>query len=122
MFILHASSSTSNHLLHQQVILLNTAVDFVQARKSAAMLKSLGDLAPPKALCLRDGGAVEISARNLVRGDVLLLSSGDKASGLSNRSLSQLLGCILSRFCAHCRISRRVYWPNMLFAMSALLC
>jgi P-type Ca2+ transporter type 2C len=60
------------------VILANTFVDFVQARKSAAMLKSLSSLAPPKALVLRDGGAVEVSARDLVRGDVILLTAGDK--------------------------------------------
>ena len=63
------------------VILANTGVDFIQARKSAAMLKSLSNLAPPKALVLRDGGAVEVPARELVRGDLLLLTAGDKVSG-----------------------------------------
>jgi P-type Ca2+ transporter type 2C len=65
-------------LPQRTVILANTFVDFVQARKSAAMLKSLSSLAPPKALVLRDGGAVEVSARDLVRGDVILLTAGDK--------------------------------------------
>jgi E1-E2 ATPase len=77
------------------VILANTFVDFVQARKSAAMLKSLSSLAPPKALVLRDGGAVEISARDLVRGDVILLNAGDKVSSLATT-------CLCLRCCFWC--------------------
>eukprot|EP00611_Tribonema_gayanum_P004793 TRINITY_DN13_c0_g1_i15.p1 TRINITY_DN13_c0_g1~~TRINITY_DN13_c0_g1_i15.p1 ORF type:complete len:325 (+),score=114.35 TRINITY_DN13_c0_g1_i15:175-1149(+) len=60
------------------VVLANTTVDFVQARKSASMLKSLSNLAPPKALALRDATTVDVSAQDLARGDVVILRAGDK--------------------------------------------
>ncbi|KAG5184236.1 hypothetical protein JKP88DRAFT_208389 [Tribonema minus] len=60
------------------VTLANTTVDFVQARKSAAMVKSLSALAPAKAMVLRGGAAVEVNASQLARGEVTMLKAGDK--------------------------------------------
>ncbi|KAG5185752.1 hypothetical protein JKP88DRAFT_354106 [Tribonema minus] len=60
------------------VTLANTTVDFVQARKMAAMVKSLAALAPPRAVALRGGAAAEVGAAQLARGDVVLLKAGDK--------------------------------------------
>mmetsp|Transcript_7445 Transcript_7445/g.11126 ORF Transcript_7445/g.11126 Transcript_7445/m.11126 type:complete len:1130 (+) Transcript_7445:49-3438(+) len=60
------------------VTFANTTVDFVQARKSAAMVKSLSALAPAKATVIRDGVAIEINASHLAIGDLTMLKSGDK--------------------------------------------
>ena len=62
------------------VTLANTTVDFVQSRKSAAMVKSLSALAPAKATVLRDGVTVEILGSEIVRGDLTIVKSGDKVT------------------------------------------
>ena len=49
----------------------------VQTVKAEQSLQSLKKLSGPEAKVLRDGSAVQIPARELVIGDVILLEAGD---------------------------------------------
>ena len=53
-------------------------ISFVQQRRSERSLEALRDLSSPRALALRSGQPVRIAARDLVVGDVVLLSEGDR--------------------------------------------
>ncbi len=60
------------------VVILNTVVGFVQERRAESALKSLKKLTAPTARVLRNGQMIEIPARELVLGDVLLVESGTR--------------------------------------------
>ena len=62
------------------VILLNAAFAFAQERQAERAIEALRTYLPQQASVLRDGRAQEIEARELVPGDVLLLSEGDRVS------------------------------------------
>jgi len=53
-------------------------ITFVQERKTERALDALCDLASPRALVVRNGEKRRIAGRDVVRGDVLLLSEGDR--------------------------------------------
>ncbi len=53
-------------------------ITFVQERKTERALDALRDLASPRALVVRNGEKRRIAGREVVRGDVLLLSEGDR--------------------------------------------
>ena len=55
-------------------------ITFVQERKTERALDALRDLASPRALVVRNGEKRRIAGRDVVRGDVLLLSEGDRKS------------------------------------------
>lgn len=50
----------------------------IQKRRSQHALEALKDLSSPRALVVRDGAATRIAGRDLVVGDVVLLSEGDR--------------------------------------------
>jgi Ca2+-transporting ATPase len=54
------------------------AISFLQQRRSEQSLDALRDLSSPRALAIRDGKPLAISARELVIGDVVLLAEGDR--------------------------------------------
>ena len=54
------------------------AITAAQRRKTERALEALRDLASPRASVLRDGGAMRIAGADVVRGDLLLLSEGDR--------------------------------------------
>ncbi len=56
---------------------LSVLFGFAQEYKAEAALGALQKLAAPCARCLRDGREMEIGARELVPGDILILSEGD---------------------------------------------
>ena len=58
------------------IVLLNAMVGSMQEARAEKALESLQELAAPAARVLRDGHAVEIAARELVPGDVVLLGAG----------------------------------------------
>ena len=69
--------------MHEALILLGfvfviMAVTIVQERRTERALAALRDLASPRALVIRDGKAVRIAGREVVRDDVLVLSEGDR--------------------------------------------
>ena len=59
------------------VITINAILGTVQTVKAEQSLQNLKKLSDPEAKVLRDGSAVQIPARELVIGDVILLEAGD---------------------------------------------
>ena len=59
------------------IVLLNAILGVLQESKAEKALEALKELSAPKARVLRDGKAKEISAEDVVVGDILLLSAGD---------------------------------------------
>ncbi|MDE3131947.1 MAG: cation-transporting P-type ATPase, partial [Acidobacteriota bacterium] len=62
------------------VIVLNAALAFAQERQAERATEALGALLPTRSRVLRAGAEVEIEAAQLVPGDILLLSEGDRIS------------------------------------------
>ncbi|MCX7846779.1 MAG: cation-translocating P-type ATPase [bacterium] len=53
-------------------------IEAVQKRKTERALAALRDLSSPRALVVREGRQMRIAGREVVRGDVVLLSEGDR--------------------------------------------
>ncbi|MEA5097452.1 MAG: cation-translocating P-type ATPase [Burkholderiaceae bacterium] len=69
--------------LQDALILLGSVVvvlglSFSQERKSERALEALRDLSSPRALVIRDGAQQRIAGREVVRGDIIMLSEGDR--------------------------------------------
>jgi Ca2+-transporting ATPase len=62
------------------IVVLNAAVGFVQEFRSEKAMEALAKLTTPKARVLRDGKDVQVQAREIVSGDILLLESGDRVA------------------------------------------
>ena len=74
---------------HEALVLMGfvviiMAVTVLQERRTDNALETLRDLSSPRARVIRDGTAQRIAGRDVVRGDLLLLSEGDRiaADGL----------------------------------------
>jgi Ca2+-transporting ATPase len=59
-------------------VLVVITITLVQERKTERALAALRDMASPRALVVRDGARRRIPGREVVRGDVLVLSEGDR--------------------------------------------
>jgi Ca2+-transporting ATPase len=57
---------------------LSVLITLVQEWRSEKVLDALRDLSSPRALVIRDGRRQRIAGREVVRGDVILLSEGDR--------------------------------------------
>jgi calcium-translocating P-type ATPase len=62
------------------VIFLNAVFAFVQQRRAERAAERLRDLLPRRATVVRDGRPIEISAEDLVVGDLVTLEGGDRVS------------------------------------------
>ena len=62
------------------IVLLNCLLGFFQEERAERSLSALRSLAAPRARVLRDGELQEVSASELVPGDVIVLESGDRVS------------------------------------------
>ena len=62
------------------VVLLNGTFSFVQEQRAEHAAERLRDLLPRRATVLRDGRPTDVDAEDLVLGDVVLLSEGDRIS------------------------------------------
>jgi Ca2+-transporting ATPase len=60
------------------IIILNTIISFIEEYKAAQSIQSLHKVMKLKAKVLRDGQEVEIDSSEIVPGDILILSEGDK--------------------------------------------
>ena len=86
MFLLLVACGVLYMLLgntHEALMLLGFVVvvmgiTFVQKRRSERSLEALRDLSSPRALVVRDGLAIRIAGRELVREDCVLLGEGDR--------------------------------------------
>lgn len=61
-------------------VLINTILGFLQERRAERAFEALSKLIQPHAKVLRDGTVVEIDAKEIVRGDIVILAPGDKVS------------------------------------------
>ena len=61
------------------VIVLNAVIGTVEHFKAQKSLNALKAMSAPNAKVMRDGGIVEIPAREVVKGDILLLEAGNVA-------------------------------------------
>ena len=59
-------------------VLVVIGITFYQERRTERALEALRDLSSPRALVIRDGEQQRIAGRDVVRGDILLLSEGDR--------------------------------------------
>ncbi|MCX5777746.1 MAG: cation-translocating P-type ATPase [Elusimicrobia bacterium] len=69
--------------IHEALMLLGfvgiiIGITLYQKRKTERALEALRDLSSPRALVIRDGHQKRIAGREVVRGDILLLSEGDR--------------------------------------------
>jgi P-type Ca2+ transporter type 2C len=86
MFLLLAAAAGVYLLLGDRVeamvlaasILIVITITIVQQRKAERALDALRDLSSPRALVIRDGERVRIPGGDVVRGDLLVLSEGDR--------------------------------------------
>ena len=62
-------------------VFINTVLGFIQERKAEHALEALKSIVRPKAKVLRDGTLSEIEAKDIVPGDIVVVSSGDKIPG-----------------------------------------
>jgi P-type Ca2+ transporter type 2C len=61
------------------IVLFAVLLGFVQEYKAERAIEALREMAAPTATVLRDGEPVDVPARELVPGDVMLLEAGDRA-------------------------------------------
>jgi Ca2+-transporting ATPase len=59
---------------------LSVVITIVQESRSERVLEALRNLASPRALVIRDGKRVQIAGREVVCGDVLVISEGDRVA------------------------------------------
>lgn len=86
MFLLLVACGTIYLLVGdmQEALMLLAFIFFVmgitlyQERKMERALEALRDLSSPRALVIRDGTQLRISGREVVRGDIIILSEGDR--------------------------------------------
>jgi P-type Ca2+ transporter type 2C len=86
MFLLLIAAATIYLLLgdvREALVLLTSVtvmlgITFFQERKTERALEALRDLSSPRALVLRDGEAIRIAGRDVVRGDIIQLKEGDR--------------------------------------------
>ncbi|KAI0713643.1 aminophospholipid-transporting P-type ATPase [Earliella scabrosa] len=60
------------------VAFLNALIEFYQLQKSEAILTSFLAMIPPSCRVVRDGTLITVPAADLVKGDIVLVRSGDK--------------------------------------------
>lgn len=60
------------------IVMLNAVIGFVQEYRSEKAMEAMSRLTAPTAKVVRDGRVVEIAARELVPGDVIVLEEGDR--------------------------------------------
>ena len=59
-------------------ILVVVGIDLYQQRKTEHALEALRDLSSPRAMVVRDGQQRRIAGRQVVRGDIVIVSEGDR--------------------------------------------
>lgn len=59
------------------VLILNAVISVIQTRKAESSLDALQQMSAPEAKVLRDGALKTVPARELVRGDIVMLEAGD---------------------------------------------
>jgi len=73
------------------VVLINAVIGFVQEGKAEDALRAIRQMLSPNAMVMRSGRQMSIQAEELVRGDIVLLQSGDKVP--ADLRLFRVKGC-----------------------------
>ena len=60
------------------IVIINTIIGFIQEYKAENAVNALKKMVVPTAIVLRDGQQKEISIKNVVPGDIVILSEGEK--------------------------------------------
>ncbi|MCR8630411.1 cation-translocating P-type ATPase [Paenibacillus radicis (ex Xue et al. 2023)] len=60
------------------ILLANAAIGTIQERKAEKVVQMLNQFQPPMSKCIRDGQQMELSAAELVPGDLICLEAGDR--------------------------------------------
>jgi|GEM_PF-19740 len=60
------------------ILLANAAIGTIQERKAEKVVETLNQFQPPACRTIRDGGLVDMSATELVPGDIICLEAGDR--------------------------------------------
>lgn len=60
------------------VVILNAVIGYIQETKAQKAIRALSGLSAPKAHVIRNGREMEIPGKNLVPGDIVLLTTGGK--------------------------------------------
>ena len=60
------------------IVLFAVVLGFVQEYRAERAIEALREMAAPSVIVIRDGREVEIAARDVVPGDIILLQAGDK--------------------------------------------
>jgi Ca2+-transporting ATPase len=59
---------------------ISIVITIVQEARTERVLESLRDLTSPRALVIRDGEQIRIAGRDVVRGDLIVISEGDRVA------------------------------------------
>ncbi len=62
------------------IVVINTVLGYTQEYKAETTLEALRDLTSPRVTVRRDGRAVEVPSQEVVAGDIMVLSTGDRVS------------------------------------------
>jgi Ca2+-transporting ATPase len=73
-----AIGKATDGLVVLAVVVINSIIGFVQEFRASRAIEALRDMVPAFASALRDGNSVTVPLAELVPGDVVTLSSGDK--------------------------------------------
>ena len=65
---------------------LSVGIAVIQEARSERTLEALRDLTSPRALVIRDGERKRIAGREVVRGDLVVLSEGDRGRRMAGCS------------------------------------
>ncbi|MFD0679322.1 MULTISPECIES: cation-translocating P-type ATPase [unclassified Paenibacillus] len=60
------------------ILLANAAIGTIQERKAEKVVQMLNQFQPPMCKCIRDGQQMELSAAELVPGDIICMEAGDR--------------------------------------------
>ena len=62
------------------VVIINAIIGYIQEGRAEHAIEAIRSMLTPRATVLRNGSATEIDAENVVPGDVVLLSAGDRVT------------------------------------------
>ncbi|WEU40602.1 MAG: calcium-transporting P-type ATPase, PMR1-type [Candidatus Odinarchaeum yellowstonii] len=60
------------------IVVLNAVIGFIQEYKAEKAIEALKELAAPQATVIRDGKEIQIPAKEIVPGDIVLIDTGDR--------------------------------------------
>ena len=77
---------------------LSVVITIVQESRSERVLEALRNLASPRALVIRDGNRVQIAGREVVCGDLLVITEGDRVAADATAGGRRMTSCSTSRY------------------------